>query len=86
MFNTYFQLGKDFIKTKLQKFDPAVTELDYIEDKIPNRLKEPLSVLQQEEIDIEDSQAYETYYKNYPNHHLSHFLLDKYNTMVEAQA
>lgn len=49
-------------------------------------MKEPLSVLQQEEIDIEDSQAYETYYKNYPNHHLSHFLLDKYNTMVEAEA
>lgn len=55
-------------------------------DQLPNRLKEPLAVLRNEEIDLEDSIQYETYFKNYPNHHLSHFLLDKYQMMVDAEA
>lgn len=32
------------------------------------------------EIDLEDNAEYETYFKNYPNHHVSHYLLDKFKS------
>lgn len=34
-------------------------------------------MLRDGEIDLEDSQQYETLFRNYPNHHISHYLLDK---------
>jgi hypothetical protein len=40
----------------------------------------------QEEIDIEDAHIYETYFKNYPNHHISHLLLHKFNMQVAAES
>lgn len=81
----FFQIGKDFISKKLEQFGHKPV-LDYATEQIPGRLRQSLSVLQREEIDIEDAQAYENYFKSYPNHHLSHFLLDKYNMMIEAEA
>lgn len=60
--------------------------MDYVEEQLPNRLKQPLSVLRDNQIDLEDAHEYETYFKNYPNHHLSHFLLDKYKVLEQAEA
>lgn len=86
MMEKYLEMGKSYLKDKLAKFEVKVTGADYIADQVPKRLQEPLSVLQREEIDIEDAGIYENYYKSYPSHHLSHFLLDKYKLMVEAEA
>jgi hypothetical protein len=64
----------------------ASGKIDYIWEQVPNRLKEPLRVLLEEEIDIEDAQGYEPYFKNYPNHHISHLLLEKFNMLVAAES
>lgn len=82
----YFLKGKEFLNKKLEEFEIETNSMDYVGEQLPNRLKEPLSVLRYNEIDLEDSNEYDSYFKNYPNHHLSHFLLDKYKMLEEAEA
>lgn len=85
MMQKYFKIGKDFISKKLEEYDATLnSHVDYVNEQIPSRLREPLSVIQQGHIDIESTVAYDNYFKGYPNHHISHFLLDKFNMMVEA--
>jgi hypothetical protein len=43
-------------------------------------------VLQSNQIDLEANEAYQTYFKSYPNHHISHYLLEKYSMALDTNA
>jgi hypothetical protein len=38
----------------------------------------------QQNIDLEETEKYESYFKMYPTHHLSSFLLEKYKLLIDA--
>lgn len=55
MMKKYFLKGKEFLNKKLEEFDIETSNVDYVAEQIPNRLKEPLSTLRKTEIDLEDT-------------------------------
>lgn len=71
----FFLKGKEYLSKKLEELDIVTENLDLVNEQIPNRLREPLKILQKAEIDLESNEPYEAYFRNYPTHHLSTFLL-----------
>lgn len=57
-----------------------------VSEQIPHRLKEPLRVLQSSQIDLDSNDKYETYFKSYPNHHISHYLQEKLTMALDADS
>ena len=41
-------------------------------------------MLQNTQIDLESNDKYESYFRSYPNHHISHYLLEKYHMALNA--
>lgn len=43
-------------------------------------------MLQSSQIDLDSNDKYETYFKSYPNHHISHYLQEKLTMALEADS
>lgn len=44
--------GKEFLSKKLEELELSADSLDLVSEQIPHRLKEPLRVLQNSQIDL----------------------------------